>query len=131
MNLENLVNFSALARNTERGKPHERRTNNNNKQQTSVITTTMEWQTTKAQTNKKKEKETKRNKTAGKEKKARPVCQCSFLKCYYCKLTAQKVPVYKADEAIVIDSHSLIQERTHNFSCFEWRSNTTFLKKKN
>ena len=92
---------------------------------------TMEWQTTKAQTNKKKEKETKRNKTAGKEKKARPVCQCSFLKCYYCKLTAQKVPVYKADEAIVIDIHSLIQERTHNFSCFEWRSNTPFLKKKN
>jgi len=59
MNLENLVNFRALARNGERGKPHERRTNNNNKQQTSVITTTMEWQTTKAkQTKKHKEKET-------------------------------------------------------------------------
>ena len=58
MNLENLANFSALARNTERGKPHERRTNNNNKQQTSVITTTMEWQNTKTQTKKNKEKET-------------------------------------------------------------------------
>ena len=83
---------------------------------------TMEWQTIKAQT--------KKNLQKKKRKRVLSV-ECSSLKCYYCKLTAQKVPVYKADEAIVIDIHSLIQERTHNFSCFEWRSNTPFLKKKN